>query len=84
MFHLTFSMCSFVTNSKVCDGHGAPCDNICGGAGCGHCGRGLTCQEGSVYKASNALDLANQARDVAIAKKNELETINSKVFFHGL
>ena len=54
---------------QVCDGRGDPCDSRCGGAGCGKCG-GLSCSDGAVTKASNALDLARQADDI-IREKGE-------------
>lgn len=39
------------------------CDQLCGGSLCNKCG-GLSCSEGATTKASNALDLAQQATDL--------------------
>ena len=50
-------------NDAVCDGRGDPCDSLCGGGGCGKCGA-LSCDEGSVTKAENALSLAKEAEGV--------------------
>lgn len=50
-------------NDAVCDGRGDPCDSLCGGGGCGKCGA-LSCDEGSVTKAENALSLAKEAESV--------------------
>lgn len=46
------------------------CDQLCGGALCGKCG-GLSCSEGATTKASNALDLAQQAMDLLNQKYNQ-------------
>lgn len=55
------------------------CDQLCGGALCDKCG-GLSCSEGATTKASNALDLANQAWDLLNQKLNQskldLEGVN--------
>ncbi|XP_075218526.1 laminin subunit beta-1-like [Lycorma delicatula] len=47
-------------NQEVCDERGDPCDSLCGGAGCGHCG-GLGCDDGAVTKAEKALSFAKDA-----------------------
>lgn len=39
---------------------GNPCDSLCGGAGCGFCG-GVSCEEGAMKKAENALFAVNTA-----------------------
>lgn len=44
----------------MCDKRGDPCDQLCGGAGCGLCG-GLSCEDGAVTKADGALDFAKDA-----------------------
>ena len=44
----------------MCDERGDPCDDLCGGAGCGKCG-GLSCDDGAVTKADKALDYAQRA-----------------------
>lgn len=41
-------------NEQICDKRGDPCDNLCGGAGCKHCG-GLSCEKGALTKAEKAL-----------------------------
>jgi len=55
------------------------CDQLCGGALCGKCG-GLSCSEGATTKASNALDLAQQAIELLNSKYNQsklnLEALN--------
>ncbi len=55
----------------MCDGNGEPCDYLCGGAGCGHCG-GSSCDDGAVTKAENALDFAKEADEKL--KKKAMET----------
>ena len=46
------------------------CDQMCGGALCGKCG-GLSCSEAATTKASNALDLAQQAIELLNSKYNQ-------------
>lgn len=46
------------------------CDQLCGGSLCNKCG-GLSCSEGATTKASNALDLAQQAMDLLNQKYNQ-------------
>lgn len=46
------------------------CDQLCGGALCNKCG-GLSCSEGATTKASNALDLAQQAMLLLNQKYNQ-------------
>lgn len=41
-------------NEQMCDKRGDPCDNVCGGAGCKHCG-GLSCEKGALTRAEKAL-----------------------------
>lgn len=51
-------------NEHICDKHGDPCDNLCGGAGCKHCG-GLSCEKGALTKAEKALDyVKNTEKDI--------------------
>lgn len=56
------------------------CDQLCGGALCNKCG-GLSCSEGATTKASNALDLAQQAMLLLNQKYNQskldLEALNA-------
>lgn len=55
------------------------CDQLCGGSLCNKCG-GLSCSEGATTKASNALNLAQQAMELLIQKyqqaKLNLEGLN--------
>lgn len=41
-------------NEQMCDKRGDPCDSLCGGAGCDHCG-GLSCEKGAITMADKAL-----------------------------
>jgi coxsackievirus/adenovirus receptor len=59
-------------NDAVCDGRGDPCDSLCGGGGCGKCGA-LSCEEGSVTKAENALSLAKEAEGILRNRQSESE-----------
>ena len=63
---------------QVCDGRGEPCDSLCGGAGCGKCG-GLSCEDGSVTKANNAMDLAKRAEKTLAERKTESQALLSEV-----
>lgn len=42
-------------NEQICDKRGDPCDNLCGGAGCGTCG-GLSCEKGAKTRSEKALN----------------------------
>ena len=64
---------------KVCDGAGDPCDSVCGGAGCGKCGGGVSCDEGAVTKSLQAIDLANQSESILVVKKREIESVFNRV-----
>ncbi|XP_059611859.1 laminin subunit beta-1 isoform X2 [Phlebotomus argentipes] len=44
-------------NELMCGSRGSPCDDLCGGAGCGFCG-GLSCEKGALTKAEKALNYA--------------------------
>lgn len=59
-------------NQQVCASTSTvnTCDQLCGGALCNKCG-GLSCSEGATTKASNALDLAQQAIDLLNSKFNQ-------------
>jgi len=57
-------------NEQICDKRGDPCDNLCGGAGCKHCG-GLSCENGAVTKAEKALAYAEDT-EKEIKKKEEV------------
>ncbi|KAG5893086.1 hypothetical protein JTB14_029481 [Gonioctena quinquepunctata] len=58
-------------NSLVCDGHGDPCDAICGGAGCGYCGDLLSCANGAKQQANTAIEHANNT-EIALRNKETL------------
>ena len=47
-------------NKFVCGGDDYPCDKICGGAMCGHCGDSISCDSGSKQQAETAKDLSLQ------------------------
>lgn len=55
-------------NDLVCDGHGDPCDSICGGAGCSSCGTSISCENGAKQLAETALSLANST-EIALRNK---------------
>ena len=59
---------------KVCDKRGDPCDSLCGGAGCGMCG-GLSCENGAVTKAGNALKIAKEAEGFIRGKETDAEEL---------
>jgi len=72
---------------KVCDGAGDPCDAVCGGAGCGMCGGGVSCDEGAVTKSLQALELANQSESILVVTRRQIQTVYDSVssrarFFH--
>lgn len=57
-------------NDLVCDRSGEPCDAICGGAGCGHCGNSLSCENGAKQQAESALSIANDTENVLREKES--------------
>lgn len=68
-------------NKVVCDGEtslDAPCDALCGGAGCGKCG-GLSCQQGALTKAEEALQNTKEAERILAEKDLEAESALNKV-----
>lgn len=65
-------------NEKVCDGHGDPCDSLCGGAGCGKCG-GLSCDNGAVSRADNALKYSKEASETLKDKEKDAKEMLEKV-----
>lgn len=65
-------------NTKVCDGHGDPCDPLCGGAGCNKCG-GLSCDQGAITKADNALGLAEDADKTLREKEKQAAELQNNV-----
>ena len=58
----------------MCDGEGDPCDALCGGAGCGKCG-GLSCEDGAVTKAANALSVAEDAAKILQEREREVDEL---------
>jgi methyl-accepting chemotaxis protein len=66
-------------NDVVCDGSGDPCDNLCGGAGCGKCGGGVSCQDGAVTIADNAVGLANRTEMILTTKREQIEIVRDRV-----
>ncbi|VDK43423.1 unnamed protein product [Anisakis simplex] len=66
-------------NKDVCGAESIPCDALCGGPGsCGHCG-GRSCLDGSVSKAEQALQFADEADRKLNEKQKEAEDILSRV-----
>ncbi|XP_073827458.1 laminin subunit beta-1 [Musca autumnalis] len=64
-------------NNDVCDRMGDPCDNICGGAGCGSCG-GLSCERGALTRTEKALKVAKDTEQEIKQKKDQADqTIRS-------
>ncbi|CAK5107481.1 unnamed protein product [Meloidogyne enterolobii] len=63
-------------NLEVCGAETAPCDPICGGPGpkCSQCGGGSSCP-GSVSKAAQAQEFANEAKEKVQAKRKDAEEI---------
>ncbi|CAH0562710.1 unnamed protein product [Brassicogethes aeneus] len=58
-------------NNLVCDGHGDPCDSICGGAGCGSCGNLFSCDDGAKQLAEAAVSFANSTETTLKQKESE-------------
>ena len=70
-------------NKAVCDGETTvdePCDDLCGGAGCGKCGD-VSCGEGALTKAQDAVTDAKEAEKILAEKhpkaEEALASINS-------
>jgi laminin beta 1 len=70
-------------NKAVCDGDTTveqPCDDLCGGAGCGKCGD-VSCGEGALTKAQDAVTDAKEAEKILKEKdlraEEALNSINS-------
>lgn len=57
-------------NSLVCDKMGDPCDEVCGGAGCGVCGGSISCENGATSMAEAALILANDTENILKEKES--------------
>lgn len=73
-------------NKAVCDGETSrdnPCDDLCGGAGCGKCGD-VSCGEGALTKSQDALKDAKDAE--MLLKEKDLvaeEALNKINSVHG-
>merc|ERR1719384_1835421 len=68
-------------NKAVCDGETSreePCDDLCGGAGCGKCGD-VSCGEGALTKSQDALKDAKDAEDLLKQKDLEAEEALNKI-----
>merc|ERR1740123_2513509 len=70
-------------NKAVCDGETSrdnPCDDLCGGAGCGKCGD-VSCGEGALTKSQDAVKDAKEAemllKEKDLVAEEALNKINS-------
>merc|ERR1711923_623231 len=64
-------------NKAVCDGETSreePCDDLCGGAGCGKCGD-VSCGEGALTKSQDALNDAKDAEKILAEKNPKAEEV---------
>ncbi|XP_055695879.1 laminin subunit beta-1 [Lutzomyia longipalpis] len=61
-------------NELMCGGRGEPCDDLCGGAGCGVCG-GLSCEKGALTKAEKALNYAKDTEKTLREKDEQAEEL---------
>ncbi|XP_054279344.1 laminin subunit beta-1 [Macrosteles quadrilineatus] len=61
-------------NEQVCYKRGDPCDQLCGGAGCGFCG-GISCEEGAFTKSSKAYSFATDAENKIYEKEAKAEEL---------
>ena len=60
---------------QVCDKRGDPCDELCGGAGCGHCGDALSCDNGAVARAANAIEYSRNTQSLLEEKRAEVDKL---------
>lgn len=60
-------------NNQVCGKPGDPCDNLCGGAGCGKCGGFLSCEHGARAHSEEALKMAKETEQAITRKKDEAD-----------
>ena len=73
-------------NKAVCDGETSrddPCDDLCGGAGCGKCGD-VSCGEGALTKSQDALKDAKDAEQLLKKKDLEAEASQSIKYIHPI
>uniref|UniRef100_A0A1B0EZP2 Laminin n=1 Tax=Phlebotomus papatasi TaxID=29031 RepID=A0A1B0EZP2_PHLPP len=61
-------------NELMCGSRGSPCDDLCGGAGCGFCG-GLSCEKGALTKAEKALNYAKDTEKTLREKDEQAEEL---------
>lgn len=61
-------------NEKMCDKRGDPCDSVCGGAGCNHCG-GISCERGAVTKAEKAYNYAKDTEKIIKQKEDAADDL---------
>lgn len=61
-------------NELICDKRGSPCDDLCGGAGCGVCG-GITCDAGAVSKSNSAKKFAEDSKEMIYHKETKAEEL---------
>lgn len=61
-------------NDKMCDKRGAPCNDLCGGAGCSSCG-GLSCEKGAFTRAEKALNYAKDTEKMLKEKEEQAEEL---------
>ena len=68
-------------NRQICDGQTSvdtPCDDLCGGAGCGKCG-GLSCLNGALSKAEEAVKSAESADSLLVEKDRDADQVLREV-----
>lgn len=53
---------------------GNPCDELCGGAGCSHCG-GISCDNGAFTKSSKVFRFATDAENTIKEKEGKAEEL---------
>lgn len=61
-------------NEKMCDKRGDPCDSVCGGAGCHHCG-GISCEKGALTKAEQAYNFAKDTEKIIKMKEEAADDL---------
>lgn len=65
-------------NHKMCDKGGDPCDDFCGGAGCGRCG-GLSCDNGAVEKANAGVNVISDIKNRVTSQLKEAEKLYRQI-----